>query len=366
MVGYEGRQKLVRILAVELRYIAIYRLLGLNKLPDDSETMDFVEFDGDDVVVKLTTNPEPFFFHIDRASALSTLLLQGMLGPSREDTPEQRIAKQIESIRDKRRRQNIGGVFLIFEGELKISSPNFSYRRDMEEFSICFDAFEKGIAREKFLPVIQATLTAMAISFPENADTRIQKVRDISFLIEDKTKKPLYCFTAELGTPTVRVSIPLTDDIVKKARAHARAFPTDRKLARVADLLIESKEIGTNDLRAFISAWSALEMFVNSTFKTTYLDLWLHVISSNTPLSAKTYFDRLKDVMSGKHGLRVKFVVIASILNPNSAISDEINFTQVKSVRDDLFHGKEVVGSRYPVEDTLKLLQKYLDLHLTA
>lgn len=317
-------------------------------------------------MVKLTTNPEPFFFHIDRTSALSTLLLQGMFGTSIENTPEKRLAKQVEIIRDKRRRQNNSGVFLIFEGELKISSPNFGFRRDMEEFSICFDAFENGIAREKFLPVIQATLTAMAISLPENADTRIEKVQDISFLIETKTKKPIYCFTAELGTATVRVSTPLTDDIVKKARAHARAFPTDRKLARVADLLIESKEIGTNELRAFIAAWSALEMFVSSTFKTTYLDLWLQVMSSNTPSSAKTYFDRLKDVMSGKHGLRVKFVVIASILNPNSASSDEIKFSQVKSVRDDLFHGKEVSGSRYPVEDVLKLLQKYLDLHLAA
>jgi hypothetical protein len=103
------------------------------------------------------------------------------------------------------------------------------------------------------------------------ADPRVEKIGDISYLIESESGKVIYSFTAEFGgNATVSIGTPLSEDAMERTRCRARAFPVDGTLAKVANLLIESQETGTNELRAFIAAWSSLEIFVSAMFKAVY------------------------------------------------------------------------------------------------
>jgi hypothetical protein len=361
---YFSSKILRREVNMEVRYVAIYRLLGLNKLLGNAETQDFVVLPNVNATVKLTTNPEPFCLHLNRASALATQLLKGLFGQDKDGTLEERLAAEIEEVRVNRQKRNKAGVFLVFEGTEDVASPDFKFRRDTDDFAICFDAFAKGEVREKFRPALYGTLAAIGLALPQKADPRVEKIGDVSYLIESESGKVIYSFSIEGPPVTLSVSTPLSEDAMERARSRARAFPVDRTLAKIANLLIESQETKTNELRAFIAAWSALEMFVSSLFKAVYGERWFHNLSSNAPASAKPYFDRLKSVMNDKHRLADKFLVIAAILDSASAEKDVSDFRCLKSVRDGLFHTSEGATSQYPVEDTQNLLRKYLDLHL--
>ena len=172
-------------------------------------------------------------------------------------------------------------------------------------------------------------------------------------LIESESGKLIYSFTAEFGgNVTVSLASPLSEGAIEHARSRAQAFLLDGTLAKVANLLIESQELRTDGLRAFIAAWSALEIFISATFKAVYAGRWFEIMSSNAPISAKPYFNHLKSVMDGKHRLADKFLVIASILDSDAAEKDTSDFKTIKSVRDSLFHASESATSLYPVKDT--------------
>src|SRR5713101_23199 len=50
----------------------------------------------------------------------------------------------------------------------------------------------------------------------------------------------------------------------------------------------------TDELQGFIAAWSALEIFINGTFKATYEVRWFEIMEDGAPASAKPVFERLK------------------------------------------------------------------------
>jgi hypothetical protein len=349
---------------MEVRYTAIHKFLGISKLADNVETQPFVELSELNATTKLTTNPEPFCFHLDRANALATQLLKGLFGTEQAGTPEERLDAQLEEVRANRQKQSKNGVFVIFEGSGDIESPDFKTRRDANEYAVCFDAYDKEEVRERFRPALHGILAAIGLSLPERADTQIEKVGDVSYLVESQSGKYIYSFTAKFGGAKLTLSSSLSKEGLEHAQERALAFPNEGTLAKVANLLIESQEIRTNELRAFIAAWSALEIFVTATFKAVYEERLYRLLSSNVPASIVPYIARLKSVMNDKHRLNDKFLVLASILDSVSAEADASVFRRLKSARDGLFHASETATERYPVEDTQKILRKYLDLHL--
>ncbi len=161
------------MLDMEVRYVAVYRLLGLNKLLGEAETQDFVVLPNINVTVKLTINPEPFCFHLDRSSALATQLLKGLFGRDKDGTLEERLEAEIEEVRANRQKSIKTGVFLVFEGRGEVASPNFKFRRDTDNFAVCFDAFAKDEVREKFRPALYGVLAAIGLALPERADSQI-------------------------------------------------------------------------------------------------------------------------------------------------------------------------------------------------
>ena len=204
----------------------------------------------------------------------------------------------------------------------------------------------------------------MALGIDENADRRVQKVADVCYLVEPDTGKRIYSFTLEGGTPTISISVLLSNEAIEHVRRQAPTLAADDTLAKIASLLMESLETRTSDLRSFVAAWAALEIFVNATFRAVYNRQWLEILATNAPQSAKSYFDRLKDVMSDKYRLADKFLVIAAILDPMEAANDTEKFKELRLARDSFFHAQKLDVSRLPVEGTQKLLQKYMKLHI--
>ncbi len=364
LVGTSGREK--GQIAVKVRYIAIYKVRGANALPDDAETADILTLQNPALAATLTTNPEPHFLHIDKSAALATQLLKGIFAPDKEGTLQERLAAEIETVRARRAKKTAKGVFLVFTGESEIPAPEFKARRDADEFGLCIDDVPKSEIRETFRPSVQGVMTALGLSLSANADHTIEKVGDVVYLIDPDKGKPVYAFNFHGGIARASVASPITAAVIAEAAALAPKLAADKTMARPTSLLFTSLEEATDELQGFIAAWSALEIFVNATFKATYESRWFKIMGEGAPLSGKAVFERFKDVMSDKYRLADKFLVIASVLDPAAAAVDAAEFNRLKKFRDGLLHALDTPQAPLPTDAVQKLLLKYMKLHLAA
>lgn len=346
---------------MECRYVAIYKLLGIRSLPGEQD-VDLINLPEFNAVARLTADPDDDCFHIDRSRALAIQSLKNITGQADEGDLPSRLAVQQREVKENRKTYSGAGVFLVIKGEVEITDPDFRHRQDFDDFAFCFNAFSKDAMRNRFRNVVNGVLAAIGMGIAANQDLRVKKVGDVSYLWESGTGKAIYSSTMNAGRAVVSVSGPLQDETTEFVRIHAKRLCTDRPLSKVANLLIQSLETATDEIRSFIVAWAALEIFVNSLFKDRYDREWLEKLASGAPASSHKYFERLKEVMKDKYRLSDKFLVIASLLNEDSAEEDAVEFKRLKDIRDNLFHGGG--AETLPVEQVQALLRNYLTLHL--
>lgn len=351
---------------MKVRYVAVYKVHGANTLPDGAASADILTLRNPALTVMLTTNPEPHFAHIDKSAALGAQLFSGFLAPDKEGTLKQRLTAEIDNVKASRAKRTGPGVFLVFDGETEVPAPEFKVRRDTEEFGICIDDIAKPAIREAFRPSVQSVITALGLSLSANADRRIEKAGDVIYLIDPDGEKLIYPFNIQMGSARVSVASPLTAAVIAQTAAIAPRLAADKAMARPMSLLFTSLEEATDELQGFIAAWSALEIFVNATFKSTYEARWFKIMEAGAPASGKAVFERFKVVMSDKYRLADKFLVIASVLDPGTATDDADEFTRLKKLRDGLLHALDTPQSPLPTEAAQKLLLKYMKLHLVA
>jgi hypothetical protein len=175
-------------------------------------------------------------------------------------------------------------------------------------------------------------------------------------------EKPIYVMTMRGGAARLSVSSPINGEIAAAIHLRFSKLVADNDMHRPISLLVISLRKSIDHLQAFISAWSALEIFVNTSFKRTYESDWLEIMEAGAPVSAKPVFKRFKEIMSDKYRLADKFLIMASVLDPEAAPSDSKDFRKLKKVRDDLLHGLESPRD-LPIEAVQSLLIKYMTLH---
>lgn len=349
---------------MKARYLAVWKLHGANTLAAGTSNLELARLSNPTLVAVVTPDPEPFFLQIDQSAVIASRLLNGLIGvfaPNQGGTFEEWLARELGNVQASRANQK--GVFIVFDGETNVSAPNFRMRKDTETLAVCFDAIDKSEVRELFRPAIQIVTAILGLSLPTNADRQIERIGEVIYLVEPDTEKPIYTYTFEISAPRLSIASALTEAVVSDAARRISKITDDKAFARPASLLITSLNRATDALQAFISAWSALEIFVNANFKATYEARWFDIMENGAPLAAKPVFERFKDVMSDKYRLADKFLIIASVLDASGAATDAGKFRQLKSVRDSVSHALEI-PAHLPTEAVQGLLLKYMLLHI--
>lgn len=125
--------------------------------------------------------------------------------------------------------------------------------------------------------------------------------------------------------------------------------------------------LGERDqLRRYLTGWTALETFVGSSFKWRYANGWDRLQAEGTHSMARVLFKDWDRIENGRYSLADKFAIIAWILNPSCAEADVGLFRATKKDRDAIAHGDEVNEAMLPVTNVRNLLQRYLRLHALA
>ncbi|MCA1442761.1 hypothetical protein I6F07_21565 [Ensifer sp. IC4062] len=347
---------------MRLDYIKVWKLLGVSKLPAEppisrlgDPPMDFL----------LTADPEPYFVHIDKSRALANGLLKGLFKGEEDGSLDERLVSEIGAAKARRAKNQRPGCYLIALAVTDAPEPKFEARRDGADFEVAIDGLDKEAVHKTYRPTIDALLTGLALRLPSNADLRCEEIGSVIFLTTNDAK-PLYALSFKIGSAMLSVASLPPADLLDVAGSLAAKILDDTKLRRPIALLTSSINNTSDPLQAYLDGWNALEIFVQSVFKSTYDARWREIMEAGVPSAAKPVVDRLVEVMSDKYRLADKFLIIATILHPENAADDDTEFRRLKKSRDGVFHGTDDPADVFPTGAIQRLLLKYLHTHLQA
>jgi hypothetical protein len=296
----------------------------------------------------------------DRSGALGTMLLHTMVGGGPSGTFEERLAAESQEVKQRRRERSASGPYLVFQHRGELANWDPAAEREFDQLVIRINGPPKEAITAASASAVSALVSALALQFGQKVSVE-EVCRSIVFLRDDG--KPVYSFTGEASGNIVAVT-SLPRESVAQVAEWLEALLNASEFERVIRLHFSSLEAGSDTLRSFLAAWSALEIFVSKVF-TAYEDQLFDDLERQSEAEAyRSYLRRIVEVMKDKYRLADKFSVVAVRLAPDDADDDLTIFRRAKKLRDDLAHGQDVDEDALPASAVRSLLLKYLSLHL--
>ncbi|MDZ7759477.1 MAG: hypothetical protein U5L00_04375 [Desulfovermiculus sp.] len=347
---------------MDYKYTVVYRLEGIsNSNLDEDKTVYQDEDLGISVV--LTSDVNRHCLSIDRGMACASLFLRGMFGDEKMQKLPTAIDSEIAKTQEERLSKNKSGAYavIIISGHAELDIKD-NLHRETDQFRITFDSIDKESIRNQHKERIYAIVTSLAISTrPEYHAERIAS--GIYFL--DANDKPLYTYTLQGGRARLILAKPVGLEKEMEISRVVGLSNANMQLKTPFRLLTQSLETTQDNLRAFMSAWSALEILTNKVFHVYEEKFIAGIVDDHNSHGVNNFLERIKDAMKDKYRLTDKFSLVASFLSIE--ITEDIElFKSMKRVRDNISHGKEFDEETLPVEDARKLASKYLKNHMLA
>jgi hypothetical protein len=341
-------------------YVATYIAHDV-AVPTGSGSVQLYADYADRTVAVLANDPSEILADADRGAAVASVVLRGVFGSADPRDIEVKLAEQVEGIRKDRLRLAASAPFLVVSVDLEVEPDLSGPHIDQTAYSVYFDAVDKKDIRATARPVADRVVAVAIIA--SQAHTRYDRIRESIYLTADDGRLiyPL-SFTGHAPSLSVRSVDPELPAIVARYAAAARATPQP-DLTTVYSLIRAAADGRTEPLRAFIAAWSALEIFTNKVFK-QYERAWFDALAAERVPADVRQLSRIREVMSGKYRLVDSFTILASILAPGDADSDIATFGELKKARDALFHAGALGESDLPADRALAIVRKYVRLHL--
>lgn len=347
---------------MDYNYTIVYRFEGISPSNLDEDKIVY-QNDSLGITVVLTSDVNRHCLVIDTGLACAGLLLRGMFGDEKIQELPIAIDSEVKKIQEERVSKNKSGTYavIIINGQAEVEIKE-NLHRETDDFRICFDAIDKELLRKEHEEKIHAIVASVAIS--TSPEYLAEKIASGIYFI-DRNKKPLYSYTFQGGRARLILAEPVDSEKETEITKAIGLSNANQQLKTPFRLLTQSLETTQDELRAFLSAWSALEIITNKVFP-IYEDKFIAgIVDDHNSHGVNHFLDRIKDVMKDKYRLTDKFSLIASFLSDE--ITEDIElFKSMKKIRDDISHGKEFNEETLPVEDARKLASKYLKRHMLA
>lgn len=347
---------------MDYKYTVVYRLEGISNSNLDEDKIVYQNEDSG-ITVVLTSDVNRHCLIIDRGLACASLFLGLIFRGEKIQELSAAIDSEITKIQEERLSKNKSGAYavIIISGQAELDIKE-NLHKEIDQFSISFDAIDKEFIRSQHEETIHAIVASLAIS--TNPEYNVERIaRGICFF--DANDKPLYTYTLQAGRARLTVAKPVDLDKEMEIARVIGLSNANMQLKTPFRLLTLSLETTQDNLRAFISAWSALEILTNKVFPVYEEQFIAGIVDDHNSHGVNNFLGRIKDVMKDKYRLTDKFSLVASFLS--SDITEDIElFKSLKKVRDNISHGKEFDEEELPVEDARKLASKYLKNHMFA
>lgn len=349
---------------MKYRYVAAWAVVGGFTLPKDSPRVELSDEHGERFL--LTSEPNPLLARVDQASAVGRLMLKRLIGQGGNEELEVALASEVAEIRAERERKAGSQPLLILEAEGETEIAHNEHNQvESDDFIIAFELVDKAKLRLRHQESAEAMKTAVASE--SEVPSRFASIAEGTYLIRDDGRvvySVSFSFNAD-----VSVASPLSPDAPKRMTARYAALSA-YDLSSIERLFSQMVDHGTDKLRAFLSGWAALEILIAKAFR-TYEQKFLSPLTQGSQASLRERFlSRVKTVMKDKYRLTEKFIVVTAVLFPNATDEetqrDLEQFSKLKDLRDQIFHGQPFNERELPTHELAKLLRKYLVARVSA
>lgn len=352
---------------MKYKYIAAYEISVLSHNPDTGDVEIYAHEDGFSVRAILTDRVDDYCYEIDRARALSYLLLEGLVGQRKLGDLKGEVEAEVRQIRERRNKALGRSEVLVFTAEGEVE-PDFSAPSEETDDFVC----ASGMINKEDIAVrhstqVNAVLAALCLSV-QHETIRVKRIQRGIYLINE-SGRPVYSFDFSASADGF-VSKRTTDEVIREVQSQAVALTGEKNLATVNRLLVQAISSENGKLHRFVSGWLALEIFVGKVFKEYKKILSIPTPPRTAPAGhsqkKESKFDeRTCRGMRGSNNIADKFAVVAKCLGDDSGETDLKTFTSIKDKRRTLYHTEGVLDEdSLPIDETIKLVKKYLRLHI--
>ena len=345
---------------MDYTYTVIYRFEGIAATNLEKDMIVY-EDDSLGVAVTLTNDVNRHCLILDRGLACASLLLRGMFGDEKAQELPIAIEAEVTKIQEERvsKKSSAGYAVITIKGQAELDIKD-NLHRETEQFRICFDAIDKDSLRKAHEETIHSIISSLSIS--TSPEYHAEKIASGTHFI-DSSDKLLYSFTMQGGRARMILAKPIDTEKEKDISKVIGLSCGNALFKTPFRLLTQSLETTQDELRAFIAAWTALEILTNKIFSTYEEKFISGIADDHNSHGVNQFLVRIKDVMKDKYRLTDKFSLIASFLSDD--ISGDIElFKSMKKIRDNISHGKEFDEETLPVESARKMVAKYLKSHM--
>jgi hypothetical protein len=273
---------------------------------------------------------------IDRGVAVGRLMLTGPVDQPGVDDFAEALASKVADIRAERAKRARMQAILVVEASGEIDASITGPYKEHDTFVVTFDAINKQAVARIHQPEVQAMKLAVALE--NETPSRFSLLSEGTYLTND-TGKIVYSFTFAISGE-LTVSSALSEDGVNRISDRYALLKNAEKLEPIERLFLQMSDCETDRLKAFLSGWAALEIFIAKSFKICENAFLSPLASAGQPTSRKRFLDRIKEVMRDKYRLTDKFSAVAAVLFPNAPeqeIEDDFKqFSHLKKLRDSI------------------------------
>lgn len=352
---------------MKYKYIAAYEISGLRHNPDTGDVEIYADEDGFSVRAILTERVDYYCYEIDRARALSYLLLKGLVGRRKLGDLKDEVEAQVRQIRERRNKALGRSEVLVFTAEGEVE-PDFSVPSvETDDFVCALGMINKEDIAVRHSTRMNAVLVALCLSV-EHETIEVKRIQSGIYLINEPGK-PVYSFDLSGEIGRVFLVKLTTDEVIKEVQSQAVALDGEKSLATVNRLLVQAISSENEKLHRFIFGWVALEIFVKKVFREYRKTLLIPTSPETAPPSRSQkeeskLDERIRRSLRGSNNIADKFAVIAKCLGGDSAETDLKTFNSIKDEREKLYHEGSLDEDSLPITKTINLLKKYLRLHI--
>ncbi|MCX6006804.1 MAG: hypothetical protein NTZ34_06035 [Chloroflexi bacterium] len=342
-------------------FLSVHSLVGVQYPKNQDDDIKIADYPYLKAEVILTQNANKHLYELDQAHAIAIMALKGLTGEKDAHIFNERVEHQIEELREIRKKEIKGNVFMAFkaEGDTDLWDPKSQL--EMGDVVVAIDAIPEGVIRSQYEKTINAILASFFVGCEDICGT--DTVGEGTFYIDEKNRLVFTHYWKILPGKIV-VSRYLGNETLLKIGGLALEQKVHIEINEAERLLNRSYKKEDEPLFSFLAAWTGLETLTERIFKHYENNIYYPETENNGGNGFAKVVERVRTVMQDKWNIRDKFMTIAASLSPDNCLSDASKFKEIKDIRDKFFHTQSVEINELPIEDTQKLLRKYIRLHI--
>lgn len=343
-------------------HLCAWRVIGGIGMPPSSPAVPLAS--GAGWSYSLTNDIDAACANSDRGLALAHLTLQGIFGPEKVGTLDDRLAAEVAEIKTTRRQRTSGSPLLLFQGTGQLDITIGQHAQRHADFILTFDAYDKTDIRSRYAHQHRAMQLALALE--PKTRVRFEEATSGTFCTS-ADGSTVYSLNFSGGNADLTVSSPLQPEATASMAARFALFHASADLGSTLRLFADMASYKREPFRVFVSGWAALEILIKKTFKEHEERFFSAMQIPHQPDMAALFLARIRQSMGDKHNLIDRFTLVSSVLLPSQgaaeAAADLATFKSIKKQRDEIAHGAAFEESRLPVVELSDLLMKYLAAH---